>query len=168
MNAVQLYRHLVGSDVVLEFNFYDNKFDPSNLVSRKVLTAMLESVHTSMTHLEVEYNDLMLIDKLGGKAADTLRFLGAAKDNMRENKSGDTVVSRTFRAELTGERLSFFYELNDISLLTHYRLMEGETDRVVYYFGQYLMLRVPAEGEETFYDRLKAASVPYKVKEIVK
>lgn len=163
MNAIVFYTHGSGEDVIFEYNFYDNTFAPSNLVVRKVFMAMLASIHFRLTHLEVEYNDSMLADKLGKRAAEILRLLGASGENMRENKSGDVVVSRQFRAELTPERYGYFYHLIDISELPHYKLLQGDKGRIVFYFNQYLKLSLPQGDETLFYAKLREFQIPYKL-----
>ena len=147
----------------MEYNFYDNQFAPSNLVVLKIFRAMLESVKERLSRLELEYNDRMIADKLGKRAGEVLRLLGAASDNLKENKQGDVLVSRTFEADLTEERYRFFLELLDLSDFIHYRLKEGEKDRIVYYFSQYLMLRLPIAEERLFYEKLAEVHVPYKL-----
>ncbi|MDA5110202.1 MULTISPECIES: hypothetical protein [Brevibacillus] len=163
MNAVTFYTRCQGEETSFEYNFYDNGFSPSNLAVRKVLMAMLESVRPRLTHLEVEYNDGMLADKLGARrAGDLLRFLGASKANMRETYSGDVVVSRVFRAPLTPERYDYFHTLPDVSQLSHYRLQEQEKDRIVFYFTRYLQLIAPQREAERFAARLEAYGLPYR------
>ncbi len=162
MNAIVFYRSQSAGEALLEYNLYDNKFAPGNLVVRKVLMAMLASVRERLDRLEVEYNDNMLVEKVGGRAADLLRFLGATKETLRENKQGGVTVSRTFEAELTPERLDYFSAISDVSMLPHYRLKEGQTDRVVFYFNQYLLLRLPLQEERRFYDNLDELRVPHK------
>lgn len=167
MQAITLYRRQSGEDVSFEYNIFDNQFSPSNLAVRKVLMAMLESVHGRLSHLEVEYNDQMLADKWGAKrSAEWLVFLGAAKENRRDNRSGDIVVSRTFRAPLTQERYAFFYNLQDISVFPHYRLQEEEQERVVFYFSRYLQLLAPLKEAERFLARLDEFQLPYKIVEL--
>ncbi len=166
MQSITLYRHEADGEAVLEYNFYDHQFAPTNLVVRKVLMAMLASVKERLTHLEVEYNDRMLADKFGKRASELLRFLGASKENMRENRNGDEVISRIFRAELTDERYDYFYQLKDVSELSHYRLLEESRDRVVFYFNRYLMIRIPLAEEESFYQQLAQLQVPNRVKQI--
>ncbi|MFY0544620.1 hypothetical protein [Brevibacillus sp. H7] len=164
MNAIVLYTRESDKEVAFEYNFFDNQFAPGNLVVRKVLMSMLNSVRQRLTHLEVEYNDSMLADKLGAKrAGELLRFLGATRENRRDNRSGEIVVSRTFRAELTSERFEYFYNLLDVSELSHYRLLEGERDRIVFYFTQYLLLRCPSEESALFLKQLDDMQVPYKL-----
>jgi|GEM_PF-603577 len=163
MHAIQLYRQVMDGEAAFECNFYDNQLAPSNLVVRKVFAAMLSSVQERLNRLEVEYHDRMIADKLGVRAGEVLRFLGASGESLRENKSGDTLVSRSFEAELTEERYRFFHELNDLSKLMHYRLKEDERDRVVFYFSQYLLLQLPVEEESMFYEQLQKAQLPYKV-----
>ncbi len=163
MNAVLFYRHIQGQHVILEYNFYDNKFAPSNLVVRKILMAMLDTFGERLNKLEVEYNDAMLIEKLGRKAGETLRILGATKVNTKENRSGDIVVSRSFTAPLTDERYAFFYQLLDLSSLPHYRLYQGEQVRIVFYFNQYLAIYLLPEEEELFFAKCQERSLPYTV-----
>jgi hypothetical protein len=163
VNAVTFYTRRQGEETSFEYNFYDNGFSPSNLAVRKVLMAMLESVRPRLTHLEVEYNDGMLADKLGARrAGELLRFLGASKANMRETYSGDVVVSRVFRAPLTPERYDYFHTLPDVSQLSHYRLQEQEKDRIVFYFTRYLQLIAPQREAERFAARLEAYGLPYR------
>jgi len=166
MQSITLYRHVDAGDAVLEYNFYDHQFAPTNLVVRKVLMAMLSSVKERLTHLEVEYNDRMLAEKFGKRASELLRFLGASKENVRENRSGEEVISRTFRAELTAERYEYFYLLKDVSELSHYRLQDQSQDRIVFYFNRYLLIRIPLAEEEQLYQQLKELQVPTQVKDI--
>jgi hypothetical protein len=164
VNAIVLYTRQWENHTSFEFNFFDNQFAPGNLVVRKVLMAMLESVKQRLTHLEVEYNDSMLADKLGARrAGELLRLLGASRENTRENRNGDIVVSRTFRAELTPERYAYFRNLLDVSELSHYRLLEGEEERVVFYFTQYLVLYCPKEEAAGFLKQLDNMQLPYKL-----
>jgi hypothetical protein len=167
MQQILFYRHEKDGEAVLEYNFYDHQFAPTNLVVRKILMAMLESVKEQLTHLDVEYNDKMLADKLGKRAGELLRFLGAARDNLTENRSGDVVVSRRFRAELTPERYEYFYQMKDVSELSHYRLLAGERERIVFYFNRYLLLQIPIAEEERFYAGLTERQVPYKVMAVI-
>ncbi|MEJ8544000.1 hypothetical protein [Brevibacillus borstelensis] len=164
MQAITFYVKQQGDETSYEYNIYDNKFSPSNLAVRKVLMAMLESVHQRLTHLEIEYNDQMLADSWGAKrSAEWLLSLGASRENMRENRSGDVIVSRQFRAPMTPERYHFFYTLNDVSAFPHYRLQEGEADRIVFYFSRYLQLVAPHEEAEAFLSQLEEFQLPYKI-----
>lgn len=165
MNAIILYTRRQGESTSFEFNVFDNQFATENLAVRKVLMAMLDAVRNNLTELEIEYNDSMLLEKVGAKrAGELLRFLGATKENMRENQSNGVVVSRTFQAPFTEERYEYFYNLTDIAQLSHYRLKEGEADRIVFYFTRYLQLLAPDEGSsQAFLDRLEAFSLPYKL-----
>jgi hypothetical protein len=162
MNAIVFYTHDAEDEIIYEYNFYDNKFAPGNLVVRKIFMAMLNASRHLLTHLEVEYNDAMLVEKMGKRAAELLRFLGANKENVRENKSGEVVVSRVFRAELTEERFAYFYHLTDLSQLAHYRLLQGDNERIVFYFNQYLKLCIPKAEEHLFLAQLKELQVPYR------
>lgn len=155
-------RHEDGH-VTLQYNFYDNGFAPSNLVVRKVLIAMLSVCADQLTQFEVEYNDRQLLDKWSGRAGEVLKLLGATSDNLHEVKSGEIVVSRSFRADMTPERYRFFDELRDVSLLPHYRFFAGAEERIVYYFNQYLSIRLPAAEEESFWQALRELHVPYRI-----
>jgi len=165
VNAITLYTRRLGQATSFEFNVFDNQFATENLAVRKVLMAMLESVHERLSEVEIEYNDSMLAEKVGAKrAGELLRFLGASKDNSREKMSNGVVVSRTFRAPLTEERYEYFYSLKDIATLAHYRLKEGEEDRIVFYFTRYLQLIAPDDqAQDKFLARLDAFSLPYKL-----
>lgn len=167
MQAITLYRKSLGEDVSFEYNIYDNKFSPSNLAVRKVLMAMMDSVRARLTHLEVEYNDRMLADNWGAKrSAEWLVLLGATKENMQENRSGDIVVSRKFRAPMTDESYEFFYTRTDISVFPHYRMQEEEADRIVFYFFRYLQLIAPRRESAAFLAGLEKIQLPYKVVEL--
>ncbi|MGG1530728.1 hypothetical protein [Brevibacillus agri] len=165
MNAIVLYTKRPGQATSYEFNVFDNQFATENLAVRKVLMSMLESVRERLTDVEVEYNDSMLAEKLGARrAAETLRFLGATKDNSKENRSNGIVVSRSFQAPLTPERYAFFYGLTDIATLSHYRLKEGSEDRIVFYFTRYLQLIAPDESaSQAFLQKLDEFSLPYRL-----
>ncbi|MGO0062277.1 hypothetical protein ACTID9_20035 [Brevibacillus fluminis] len=164
MIGILFYRTLHDDGhVTLQYNFYDNGFAPSNLVVRKVLMAMLSVCEQELTQFEVEYNDRQLLDKWGGRAGEVLKRLGATPESLREEKSGDIVVSRSFRAQLTAERFQFFHELKDVSLLPHYRFYAGEAERIVYYFNQFLSIRLPAAKEESFWQMLQDMHVPFRV-----
>jgi hypothetical protein len=165
MNAIILYTRRQGEATSFEFNVFDNQFATENLAVRKVLMSMLESVRNSLTDLEIEYNDSMLAEKMGARrAGELLRFLGATKENSRENRSSGVVVSRTFTAPLTEERYDYFYNLTDIATLAHYRLKEADQDRIVFYFTRYLQLIAPDQTSvDTFLNRLDAFSLPYKL-----
>lgn len=165
MNAIILYTRRQGAATSFEFNVFDNQFATENLAVRKVLMAMLESVRERLSDVEIEYNDGMLAEKMGAaRAGELLRFLGATKENTRENRSHDVVVSRTFRAELTRERYDYFYQLKDIATLAHYRLKEGDEDRIVFYFTRYLQLIAPDESSrDKFLAGLESYSLPYRL-----
>lgn len=162
MKAIVFYRHQQTDHALVEYNFYDNQFAPSNLVVRKVWMAMLEAVQPALTDLELEYNDHLLLDKWKGRAGEVLRLLGATNETIREHRSGEVVVSRSFRAELTEERYQFFYELKDLSLFPHYRLLAGDSERIVSYFNQYVSVRLYGDEEERFTQILERLHVPYK------
>ncbi|MGG3874434.1 hypothetical protein [Brevibacillus laterosporus] len=168
MNAIKFYRHETATDAVLEYNFYDHKFAPTNLVVRKVLMAMLHSVQNRLTDLEVEYNDNMLVEKVGGNAARILTLLGASTENVQNNYRGETVVSRTFTAKMTPERFQYFYELKDVGELSRFALKEQELDRIVSYFNQYLLVVIPLEEEKQFFELLGAMHVPYQIQAVQK
>ncbi|KZE52457.1 MULTISPECIES: hypothetical protein [Brevibacillus] len=165
MNAIILYTKRQGQATSYEFNVFDNQFATENLAVRKVLMSMLESVRDRLTDLEVEYNDSMLAEKLGAKrAGETLRFLGATRENSKEHLSNGIVVSRSFQAPMTPERYAYFYELTDIAQLSHYRLKEGDEDRIVFYFTRYLQLIAPDEqASQIFLQKLAEFSLPYKL-----
>lgn len=163
MQGIVFSRRESSGDSLLEYSFYDNKFASGNLVVRKVFMAMLDSVQERLTHLEVEYNDRMLAETMGKRAGEFLRLLGATKMNLKENQQGTTIVSRSFRAELTQERYDFLYYVDDLARLPHYSFLEQELERVTFYFSQYLLLRIPLAEEEQFYRELAKRQVPYKV-----
>ncbi|GED69035.1 hypothetical protein BRE01_27370 [Brevibacillus reuszeri] len=165
MNAITLYTRKQGEATSFEFNVFDNQFATENLAVRKVLMAMLESVRHTLTVLEIEYNDSMLVEKVGAKkAGELLRFLGATKENSQEHRSNDIVVSRSFRTALTDERYDYFYNLTDIAQLSHYRLKAGDEDRIVFYFTRYLQLIAPdQQSHDTFLNKLESFSLPYKL-----
>ncbi len=163
MQGIVFTRREASGQALIEYSFYENKFAPGNLVVRKVFMAMLSSVKERLTQLEVEYNDVMLAGTLGKRAGDVLRLLGASKENLRENKQGVTVVSREFQAKLTDERYDFFYTLDDLSRLLHYKFLEENQTRVEFYFGQYLLLVTPLAEEKRFYQELANWQVPYKI-----
>ncbi|MED1795972.1 hypothetical protein P4V54_25235 [Brevibacillus nitrificans] len=165
MNGVTFYTKRINQATSFEFNVFDNQFATENLAVRKVLMSMLESVAQRLSDLEVEYNDSMLAEKVGGRrAGELLRLLGATKENTRENLSNGVVVSRTFRAPLTEERYDYFYNQRDIATLAHYRLQEGQEDRIVFYFTRYLQLIAPdQEAYDKFLAKLESFSLPYKL-----
>lgn len=165
MNAITLYTKSIGPATSFEFNVFDNQFATENLAVRKVFMAMLESVRHCLSDVEIEYNDSMLAEKMGGRrAGELLRFLGATKENTRDNVSNGVVISRTFRASLTQERYDYFYHLKDIAELAHYRLQEGEADRIVFYFTRYLQLIAPdRRSHDRFLERLESFSLPYRL-----
>ncbi|UFJ41575.1 hypothetical protein LOK74_03315 [Brevibacillus humidisoli] len=164
MNAIRFYRHQRGDEVVLEYNFYDHQFAPTNLVVRKLFMAMLDAARNRLTNLEIEYNDHMLAEKLGRRAVEVLQLLGASRETMRENKSEDGVTySRTFTAALTEERFQYFYQLQDIAQFPCYRLLEGGRQRVVFYFNQYLSLHLPEKELPQFFQRLQEVQVPFQI-----
>lgn len=165
MNAIILYTRQQGDATSFEFNVFDNQFATENLAVRKVLMAMLQSVRHTLTELVIEYNDSMLVEKIGARrAGELLRFLGATKENSQENRSNDVVVSRSFRAKLTDERYDYFYNLTDIAELSHYRLKAGDEDRIVFYFTRYLQLIAPDQkSHDAFLNGLQSFSLPYKL-----
>jgi hypothetical protein len=164
MNAIRLYRRQAGADVVLSYDFHEHQFAPSNLVVRKLFMAMLDAARPRLTHLQVEYNDHMLAEKLGRRAADVLKQLGASRETIRENKNEAGITySRTFTAELTEERFRYFYHLKDIAPFSRYALLEGERQRVLFYFSQYLALFLPEAELVLFEQRLQQAQIPYKM-----
>ncbi|MBH0330782.1 MULTISPECIES: hypothetical protein [Brevibacillus] len=165
LNAIILYTRRQGEATSFEFNVFDNQFATENLAVRKVLMAMLAAVSNKLTDLEVEYNDSILVEKVGAKrAGELLRFLGATKENMRENLSNGVVVSRIFHAPFTKEHYEYFYNLTDIAQLSHYRLQEGKEDRIVFYFTRYLQLIAPDEkSRQVFLEGLEEFSLPYKL-----
>jgi hypothetical protein len=165
VNAIILYTRRIGEATSFEFNVFDNQFATENLAVRKVLMSMLEAVRPHLTDLEVEYNDSMLIEKFGARrAGDVLRLLGSTKENSTEKRSNDVVVSRTFRSEMTEEKYQYFYQMKDIAQLPHYRLKEGDEDRIVFYFTRYLQLIAPdQQAVDAFLNRLTSFSLPYKL-----
>ncbi|MFD2370884.1 hypothetical protein ACFSO0_13195 [Brevibacillus sp. GCM10020057] len=165
MNAITLYTKRIGQATSFEFNLFDNQFATENLAVRKVFMAMLESVRQCLSDVEIEYNDSMMADKIGvRRAGELLRFLGATRENTRDNVSNGAVFSRTFRASLTKERYDYFYNLKDIATLAHYRLQEGEADRIVFYFTRYLQLIAPdSSASDKFLERLESFSLPYRL-----
>ncbi|MFM1654402.1 hypothetical protein ACI7RC_20245 [Brevibacillus sp. B_LB10_24] len=168
MNGIFFYRWVQDGEARLEYNFYENQFAPTNLVVHKVFRAMLESVRQRVDRLEVEYNDSLLAEKLGRQAGEVLRFLGASRENLVDHKSGDVVVSRSFRAELTEERYQYFYKLLDVALFPRFGLSEGEREHISFHYGQYLLLRIPLAEERQFYDQLEGWQVPYQIRDIQK
>ncbi|MGC5327581.1 hypothetical protein [Brevibacillus sp. SYSU BS000544] len=163
MQGIVLQRKEHAGEAIITYSFYDNKFASGNLVVRKLYMAMLTSVEQRLSHIEVEYNDLMVAETLGKRAAEVLQRLGATKDNLRENRSGDTIVSRIFRSELTEDRYSYLYYFDDLARLAHYSFLEEDVTRVHFYFSQYLELQIPLAEEENFYQELTNAQVPYKL-----
>lgn len=165
MNAVILYTRRIEEATSFEFNVFDNQFATENLAVRKVMMAMLESVHPYLTQLEIEYNDSMLVEKLGARrAGEVLRLLGSTKENSREHRSNDIVVSRSFHSEMSEEKYQYFYHMKDIAELPHYRLKEGNEDRIVFYFTRYLQLIAPdQQAAATFLNKLSSFSLPYKL-----
>ncbi|MBO8163741.1 MAG: hypothetical protein H0Z34_08530 [Brevibacillus sp.] len=166
MNAIRFYRQEHDGETVLSYDFYEHNFAPTNLVVRKLWMAMLDSSRHRLTHLRIEYNDHMLAEKLGRRAAEVLRLLGASRETIRENKNDEGITySRTFTAPLSDERFQYLYYLQDISQFPHYCLMEEQQERVVFYFQQYLSLRLPAAEQRRFFGRMEAFQIPYQVVE---
>ena len=164
MNAILLYTREWNGNVSFEFNLYDNQFATENLAVRKVLMAMMDSVRDRLDRLMIEYNDGMLAEKMGAKkAGELLRFLGAAKDNLREHKENGVVITRSFETELTGEKYDFFYNLADVARIPHYRMKERDEDRVVFYYSRYLQLIAPAPAADKFLGKLSDFSLPYRL-----
>jgi hypothetical protein len=165
VNAVILYTRRIGEATSFEFNVFDNQFATENLAVRKVLMSMLEAVRSHLTDLEVEYNDSMLIEKLGARrAGEVLRMLGSTKENTTEQRTNDIVVSRSFRSEWTEQKYQYFYHMKDIAELPHYRLKEGGEDRIVFYFTRYLQLIAPdQQAADAFLSKLTEFSLPYKL-----
>ena len=165
MNAVLLYTRQWNEDVSFEFNLYDNNFATENLAVRKVLMAMMESVQDRLDKLMIEYNDGMLVEKMGARrAGELLRSLGIAKDNIREHRENGVVIARSFETDLTEEKYAYFYNMVDVAQLPHYRMKEGDTDRVVFYYSRYLQLIAPAPSAvDKFLGKLSDFSLPYKL-----
>lgn len=165
MNAVIFYTRRIADATSFEFNVFDNQFATENLAVRKVLMAMLEAVQPYLTDLEIEYNDSMLVEKLGvRRAGELLRLLGGTKENTREHRSNDVVVSRSFHSSMSEEKYAYFYHMKDIAELPHYRLKEADEDRIVFYFTRYLQLIAPnQQAAEVFLNKLTAYSLPYKL-----
>lgn len=163
MQGIVLSRKENSGEAVIAYSFYDNKFASGNLVVRKLYMAMLTSVRDILSHVEIEYNDIMVAETLGKRAGEVLQRLGATKENLRENRSGDTIVSRTFKSELTEDRYDYLFYFDDLARLPHYSFLEGDVSRVHFYFSQFLQLQIPLEEEENFYQELTKAQVPYKL-----
>lgn len=164
MHAIRVYRQQVEGEVVFSYNFYEHPFAPANLVVRKLFAAMLDVARPRLTHLRIEYNDLLLAEKLGRRAGEVLRQLGASRETIRENRNEKGITySRTFTAELTEERWRYFYQLKDLAQFPSYALLEGERPRVWFYFNQYLALSLPEPEHCLFADRLQQAQLPYTI-----
>jgi hypothetical protein len=165
MNAVLLYTRQIEKATSFEFNVFDNQFATENLAVRKVLMSMMESVRDRLDRLMIEYNDSMLVDKWGARrAGEILRQLGGTKENTIEHAENGIVISRSFETAFTEEKYAFFYNMTDVAQLPHYRMKEGEADRVVFYYSRYLQLIAPDEQSVAkFLGKLSDFSLPYKL-----
>lgn len=164
MNAIRIYRQQTEGEMVFSYNVYEHPFAPTNLVVRKLFVAMLDAARPRLTHVRIEYNDLQLAEKLGKRAGEVLHQLGASRETIRENKNEKGITySRTFTAELTEERMDYFYQLKDIAQFPFYALLEGERQRVWFYFNQYLALALPESEHGLFTDCLQQAQLSYTI-----
>lgn len=165
MNAILLYTRQTEEATSFEFNMFDNQFATENLAVRKVLMSMMDSVRDRLNRLMVEYNDGMLAEKMGARrAGELLRSLGVTKQITREHLENGIVISRSFETEMSEEKYAYFYNLTDVAQLPHYRMKEGDADRVVFYYSRYLQLIAPDQlAVDTFLGRLSDFSLPYKL-----
>lgn len=149
------------------FSCDENGFSPSNLLVRKLFYYMLEATEPEITHFEVEYHDKKLADERGlDQATEDLRLLGASRENTRENRKEGILYSRIFRAELTPDRLDYFYQLVFLDLFLSLRFMEETDTRLQVEVGKTLTLTADEETTQAFFHHVKQDRIPVDVRQM--
>ncbi|MBN6186079.1 hypothetical protein JQN58_03635 [Aneurinibacillus sp. BA2021] len=148
------------------YQFDAHGLSPSNLVLRNLFSCMLKTVEQELTDIEIEYNDIEMAKLVGMEAAVAfLTAMGAREVEQKEYRQNGVLLSRTFTAVLTPERLAFFFNLRDLDIAYRLRFMSDGEERIHMYFAKTLSCTFSTEDEAAFTALLAAQHVPHKVLE---
>ncbi|MEW9672825.1 hypothetical protein [Ammoniphilus sp. 3BR4] len=143
--------------------FDDHGLSPANQILTRLYRQMILAVEESLTAVEVEYVDIFLAKNLGAeRAKQLLQLLGATKENIRENKKGEVVLSRSFRAPLTPEALHYFKRMQDLEELSAYALYSDQEKKVEVYFAKHMTVMLNPAEEDRFFKLLEEDRIRYK------
>lgn len=143
--------------------FADHGLSPANQILTRLFRQMILAVEDRLTAIEVEYIDVFLAKNLGAeRSKQLLQLLGATKENIRENKKGDVVLSRRFRAPVTPEALHYFKRIQDLEELSAYALFADQEKKVEVYFAKHMSVTLNPTEEERFLQLLDEDRIRYK------
>lgn len=165
MHHLYLIKSKINATTVqYSYRFEDHTLSPANQVLTRLFRQMILAVEDQLTTLEVEYIDHQMVKLVGSKRAqEILSLLGASKDNIKENKKGDVVLSRSFTAPLTMQALHYFKRIQDLEELSAYRLSSGSNVKIEVYFANEMKGWFTNEEEEKFLAFIAEERIPIKV-----
>ncbi|WP_134698551.1 hypothetical protein [Ammoniphilus sp. YIM 78166] len=164
MHHLYLRRKQNESIIEIEFLFEDHTLSPANQIVTRLFRQMLLAVESKLTTLEVEYVDVLLAKQMGiGRSTELLQRLGATKDNIRENRKENVVLSRSFRAPLSGEALQYFKRIQDLEELSAFSFWALEEKKVEVYFARRISAFFTSLEEAKFLQLLEEDRIRYKI-----
>jgi hypothetical protein len=159
-------RHPQQQTVQYVYQFNDHRLSPNNLVIRKLFYCMLETLQGIVTKVEIEYSDAEMVKLIGmEQAVKFLTVMGAQEAEKQEYRKDGVLLSRTFTATITPERLAYFYALKDLDIVYRLRFLADETERIHIYFAETLSCVLTEAEEASFLELLSEQHVPHKILE---
>ncbi len=164
MHHLYLRRKQDESKIEFEFLFEDHTLSPANQIVTRLFRQMLLTVESELTTLEVEYVDVLLAKQLGiQRSTELLQRLGATKDNIRENRKGNVILSRSFRAHITEQALHYFKRIQDLEELSAYSFWALGEKKVEVYFARRISAFFTSLEEAKFLQLLEEDRIRYKI-----
>lgn len=155
-----------GIKAVYRFIVSEHNLSPSNLLVRKLFYFLLDVFAERIKEFSVEYSDYELAAGMGiEKSRDMLTLLGADRVKVKENRSGQNVVSRQFTAPFTTERRNFFYTLLDLRRFIGIQFFSQQGLVVDIRFGDIIQF-ISFDGDDIkFFDELEKSKIPYEIRD---
>lgn len=161
-----LYLHRVEHQRRVEYiyRFDDHRLSPNNLVIRKLFYTMLTMWQDKVTEVEIEYSDVEMVKIVGmEKAIAFLEVMGARNAAQQEYRRDGVLLSRTFTAKVTPERLGAFFQLQDLDAVYRLRFLANGEECIHLYFAETLRCWLSLDEEKAFLTLLSENRVPHKV-----
>ncbi|WCK53370.1 hypothetical protein PP175_18720 [Aneurinibacillus sp. Ricciae_BoGa-3] len=165
MQYIYLQRkELADGRLEYTYHFDDHGLSPNNLVLRNLFYTMLDTAGPEVDTVEVEYSDTAMAKQLGiNRAVEWLQVMGAADGEQKEYWKEGVLLSRTFCAAATPERLAYLHAMKELDEVYRIRLLGDGDEKIHLYFAKTLSLRLDRKKEEIFLQLLLNRNVPHKI-----
>jgi hypothetical protein len=165
MQYIYLQRkELANGKLQYTYYFDDHGLSPNNLVLRNLFNSMLDTAGQEIDTLEVEYSDTAMAKQLGiNRAVQWLQVMGAAGAEQKEYWKEGVLLSRTFTAAVTKERLDYLHAMKELDEVYRIKLLGDGEEKIHLYFAKTLSYRLDTKKEESFLQLLLDRNVPHKI-----